>query len=53
MRTLYVIGIGAGDPDYLTIQAVNAIRQVDVFFVLDKGEAKAELVQLREDLLRR
>ena len=52
MRTLYVIGVGAGDPEQLTIQAVNAIRQVDVFFVLDKGEAKAELVRLREELLR-
>ena len=31
------IGIGAGDPEYVTIQAVNALNQVDVFFILDKG----------------
>jgi len=48
-----VIGIGAGDPDYLTVQAVKAIVEVDVFFVLDKGEVKQELVELREEILRR
>jgi len=48
-----VIGIGAGDPDYLTVQAVKAIAEVDVFFVLDKGEVKQELVELREEILRR
>ena len=28
MRTILVIGIGAGNPDYLTVQAINAIRHV-------------------------
>lgn len=51
MRTIHVIGIGAGDPDYLTVQAIKAIRSVDVFFVLDKGEQKDDLVQLRRDIL--
>ncbi|WP_331272265.1 precorrin-6A synthase (deacetylating) [Motilibacter aurantiacus] len=53
MRQLLVIGIGAGDPDYVTIQAVKALNRVDVFFVLDKGEAKQDLVALREEILRR
>ena len=48
-----VIGVGAGDPDHVTIQAVKALNQVDVFFVLDKGEVKQELVDLREEILRR
>lgn len=51
MRTLYLIGIGAGDPDHLTLQAIRAIQRTDVFFVVDKGEAKAELVDLRRQML--
>jgi precorrin-6A synthase len=46
-----VIGIGAGDPDQLTLQAVRALRATDVFFVLDKGEVKADLVRARRDML--
>nr|CTQ95853.1 Precorrin-6A synthase (EC 2.1.1.152) [Kibdelosporangium sp. MJ126-NF4] len=53
MRRILVIGIGAGDPEHITLQAVAALRQVDVFFVLDKGEVKQELVDLREEILRR
>lgn len=52
MRRIHVIGIGAGDPDQLTLQAVKALRDTDVFFVLDKGEEKSDLVELRRDMLR-
>ncbi|MDX3528727.1 precorrin-6A synthase (deacetylating) [Streptomyces sp. ID05-39B] len=51
MRKIHVIGIGAGDPDQLTLQAVRALRSTDVFFVLDKGEVKSDLTQLRRDML--
>ncbi|MFD8607992.1 precorrin-6A synthase (deacetylating) [Streptomyces sp. NPDC059631] len=51
MREIHVIGIGAGDPDQLTLQAVRALRDTDVFFVLDKGEVKSDLVRLRRDIL--
>ncbi|MGW0085637.1 precorrin-6A synthase (deacetylating) [Streptomyces sp. NPDC003393] len=51
MRKIHVIGIGAGDPDQLTLQAVRALRDTDVFFVLDKGEVKSDLVRLRRDIL--
>ena len=53
MRKLLVIGIGAGDPDQVTVQAVRAMNTVDVFFVLDKGRAKADLVALRKEILER
>jgi precorrin-6A synthase len=53
MKQIIVIGVGAGDPDHVTIQAVNALNRVDVFFVLDKGEVKQELVELREEILAR
>jgi hypothetical protein len=36
-RTVYVIGIGAGNPEHLTLQAVAAMNRVDVFFTIDKG----------------
>ncbi|SME95768.1 precorrin-6A synthase (deacetylating) [Streptomyces sp. Amel2xC10] len=51
MRKIHVIGIGAGDPDQLTLQAVKAMRSTDVFFVLDKGEVKSDLTRLRTDML--
>ncbi|MFG1704234.1 precorrin-6A synthase (deacetylating) [Nonomuraea sp. M3C6] len=51
MKRLLIIGIGAGDPDHLTLQAAKAIAATDVFFVVDKGEVKHELVQLRQDLI--
>jgi len=40
MKKVFVIGIGAGNPDYMTIQAINALNCVDVFFVFEKGEDK-------------
>ncbi|RVW02975.1 precorrin-6A synthase (deacetylating) [Rhodococcus xishaensis] len=51
MRELLVIGIGAGDPDQVTIQAVKAMNRADVFFVIGKGEEKRELVDLRATIL--
>ncbi|MFJ3230684.1 precorrin-6A synthase (deacetylating) [Streptomyces sp. NPDC086787] len=51
MRKIHVIGIGAGDPDQLTLQAVRALRATDVFFILEKGEAKSDLTRLRRDML--
>jgi precorrin-6A synthase len=53
MRRVLVIGIGAGDPDYLTAQAARAVGEADVFFVLDKGEALDDLAGLRRDVLAR
>lgn len=53
MRTIHIIGIGAGDPDYVTAQAVRALNDAQVFFVTDKGEAKSDLVTLRREVLRR
>ena len=53
MRKVSIIGIGAGNPDYLTLQAVAAIRDAEVFFVPDKGEEKAALKAVREEMLAR
>lgn len=53
MRKILVIGIGAGNPDYVTVQAVKALNQVDVFFIPNKGAEKAELQRLREEICER
>lgn len=52
-RRIRVIGIGAGDPDYVTAQAVDALNSVDVFFAMDKGDAKDDLVALRREVCAR
>ena len=52
-RHIHVIGIGAGDPDYVTIQAIEALNDTQVFFAMDKGEAKSDLVALRREICTR
>ncbi|RCL26966.1 precorrin-6A synthase (deacetylating) [Pseudomonas sp. AFG_SD02_1510_Pfu_092] len=53
MKDLLLIGIGPGDPRQITYEAVDALRQASVFFVLDKGADKDELVRLRKAMLQR
>jgi precorrin-6A synthase len=50
MRNALVVGIGAGDPDFITIQAIKALNRADVLFVVDKGAEKDELVRLRTEI---
>jgi precorrin-6A synthase len=52
-RRIHVIGIGAGDPDYLTAQAVEALNDTQVFFAMDKGSNKGDLVALRRQICER
>ena len=47
MRKILVIGIGAGNPDHLTIEAIEALNRTEVIFVPEKGAEKAALAQLR------
>jgi precorrin-6A synthase len=53
MRRLKLIGVGAGHPEHITVQAINALKQVDVVFVTDKGEDTADLQRARKDLCER
>ncbi|HEV2770275.1 MAG TPA: precorrin-6A synthase (deacetylating) [Solirubrobacteraceae bacterium] len=50
---LSVIGIGPGDPAQVTVEAIEAMNAVEVFFVVTKGAGKQELVDLRLEILRR
>jgi precorrin-6A synthase len=52
-RHIHVIGIGVGNPDYLTVQAIEALNDTQVFFAMDKGEAKTDLVALRREICAR
>jgi precorrin-6A synthase len=53
LKRILIIGIGAGNPEYVTIQAVNALNRADVFFVMDKGQSKDKLVALRKEIIER
>jgi precorrin-6A synthase len=53
VRLIHVIGIGAGDPEYVTAQAVSALNDTQVFFAMDKGEAKSDLMRWRRDICER
>ncbi|VEF10442.1 precorrin 6A synthase [Pseudomonas fluorescens] len=53
MKQLLVIGIGAGNPDYITMQAVKALNRADVFFLMDKGQSKDSLIKLRREICER
>jgi precorrin-6A synthase (deacetylating) (EC 2.1.1.152) len=55
MKKIYLIGIGPGNPDYLTVQAINTMKKVDVFFLLEKGGQKGyeDPVKTRKEILKR
>ncbi len=53
MKELLLVGIGAGDPDYITQQAIKALRRSDVIFLMDKGPAKHQLNALRREICER
>jgi len=53
MRKLSIIGIGAGNPDHITVQAIKALSSVDVIFLIGKGDDKEDLAQLRKDICAR
>jgi len=50
MRKLLVIGIGAGNPDHMTVQAISSLNRADVLFIPDKGAKKNELAELRREI---
>lgn len=50
MRNILVIGIGAGNPDHMTVQAINGLNRADVLFIPDKGARKNDLAELRREI---
>jgi precorrin-6A synthase len=53
VRTVSVVGIGAGNPEHITVQAINTLNTVDVVFMTDKGDAAPELTELRRAVCER
>ncbi len=50
MREIIVIGIGTGNPDHVTIEAIRALNAADLVLVPRKGPAKADLAELRREI---
>ncbi|WEX77107.1 precorrin-6A synthase (deacetylating) [Sinorhizobium numidicum] len=53
MRHILIIGIGAGNPEHITVQAINALNRADVLFIPTKGANKAELAEVRREICAR
>ena len=53
MKTILIVGIGTGNPEHLTVQAINALNRADRLFIPDKGAGKADLADLRRDIIAR
>ncbi len=47
---LTLIGIGTGNPEHLTLQAIRAINAQDAILIPQKGEGKADLAELRRTI---
>lgn len=53
MITLFLIGIGTGNPDHVTGQAIAALNAADLILIPRKGSAKSDLTEVRELILSR
>lgn len=53
MTTLSLIGIGTGNPDHVTGQAIRALNAADLILIPRKGSAKSDLADVRELILSR
>ncbi len=51
MEKLVLIGIGTGNPDHLTLQAIKAMRGADLILIPQKGPDKSDLAGLRHAML--
>lgn len=47
---LILIGIGTGNPEHLTLQAIRAMNRADLVLIPRKGADKADLADLRRDI---
>jgi precorrin-6A synthase len=47
MIDLFLVGIGMGNPDHLTAQAVGALQSADLILIPEKGDEKSDLADLR------
>lgn len=50
MVHLLLIGIGTGDPEHLTLQAIRALNSADLILIPRKGPNKTDLAHLRRSI---
>ncbi|MDB5526028.1 MAG: cobF [Rhizobium sp.] len=53
MRHILIVGIGSGNPEHMTMQAINALNRADVLFIATKGANKVELADIRREIVER
>lgn len=47
---LILVGIGTGNPEHMTLQAIRALNGADLILIPRKGEGKADLAELRRSI---
>ena len=52
MVALSLVGIGSGNPEHLTLQAIRRLESADVILLPRKGDEKTELADLRREIAR-
>lgn len=52
MRDLWLIGIGTGNPEHVTLEGMRLLREAAVVLIPRKGAAKDDLAELRLAILR-
>lgn len=50
MIELLLVGIGTGNPEHLTIQAIRALNAADLILIPRKGQDKADLADVRRTI---
>jgi precorrin-6A synthase len=50
MIELLLVGIGTGNPEHLTLQAIRALNSADLILIPRKGADKADLADLRRSI---
>ena len=50
MLEIVVIGIGTGNPEHMTVEAIRALNAADLVLIPRKGAAKADLAELRREI---
>lgn len=53
MIDVVLIGIGTGNPDHLTLEAVSALRSADAVLIPRKGDEKVQLADVRRAIFDR
>jgi len=53
MLEIVVIGIGTGNPEHMTVEAIGALNAADRVLIPRKGAAKADLAELRRAICER